>query len=1190
MAGNYPPKNSTENNNPWTKEAEDMQKKWDQLGVADPDEYWENIKKYNDDELEKLNGDKTQASPADSDPNQAALDRARAYNEAHADEMYKNWREGQGLDDVHTPGRIEGMYSNPDGEYYKGDGRTPGRIEGMYSNPNGDYYKGDETEARWKAWYENRGEPLDDSNGADKDPDDKGNKLDILTVVGDKNPDPNGAEGQPKTQEELQKEKEEIEERIKAIEDEQAELAASGLIAVNVDVSRDRDAEATNQANRAFKAKIGKSGTFKKIWMNYFEKYYKTKYKKEILEGGVDIDGEHFGIEDIIEGNTGAGINRVVRSVAENEMDYIHNAAGEKLTKADEATTEAVRKAIMEYANARGDNADQKLFTAKLKEQIAKLKQEGNFDNPDFANNYFQVAENAIKIKELMRGEAAMEKVLEKFAVYNATINESNRTVADRDVWDRAIDKWENSKLSRIISPETVAVATSVVSLLAKSGASMAAKIALPVGGILVSGGLAGVRERRRVTNDREDMMRNLENGAEYNDDPAKAETRAARKRAKYEAKIAGTTYDIKPAKELTSDLIKALESNDEGKIVEAYAAARVRTDFSDSERKGLISYSAESKRGGERLALDSAMIEAKRRINTPDNKAKIEELSKAVLSKISEDVSENDADFKRVRAGLAAKKALKTVVIGAATFVISQEAIAALSDKQVGILEKLHVLKTQNQVGARETMLASMVKSNDPTVIKGIAADNEAEIRTLEQKGYKGTKVADETTTTRTTYVEGDPADSAQKAKVYVSEWANNGTEAYDGNELRAVIDDNRNLITTMQGDSYAPISGRTLNFENLVQENKLRGFATINGHRFEALGTKLANGQVEFIHNGMIRTPGGAMIEAIDKTGKKLYEFFEIGGIFGKDPTTKLRELVPMATDVGVTEGAAFTGMFQEPVTEVVSTPAIYDFSLPTPEVTYGGVILPDLSAREGIGNGTPRQETSSQGGGGETAPNPPAAPAGEDEPDTDDGEPGDGNNEPDTGDGEPGTGDGEPDDNDNEPGTTGGVARDPGTNQPPTQPATQPANQPPAQPATQPANQPANQQPTQPATQPAPAPGNQPNNAGNGQSGEGGESLADQQREVYRGAVEGLQRINSLRAETADFLLETPDEAPRTDEEYKNLYDNLTDKEKEIVLDLYSRYATFSPDIQEGRGFMDWLRRRNELGAALGSQQNN
>ena len=640
--------------------------------IADPDEYWENVKKYNHDELEKLNAKDEQ------DESQAALDKARAYNEEHADEMYENWREGQGLED-------------DDG------GHTPGRIEGMYSNPNGDYYKGDETEARWRAFYENRGETLDSED--DKNPNDKGKKLDILKVVGERNPDPNVTEGQPKTKEELQKEQEENEERIKTIEEELADLTTSGLVAVNANVSRDRKEEAADQAEKAFKAKFDKSGFFKKIWMNYFEKYYKTKYKKEILAGGVDIEGKHFSVDNIVKENAEGGIGRVVSSVAKKEMDFIHDAVGEKRTDADEATTEAVRKAILEYSNMRGDNADEKLFTAKLKEQMAKLKQEGNFNNPDYVNNYFEVAENAIRIKELLRNEVAMEKVLEKFAVYNADIYESNRTKADRDVWDRAIDKWENSKLSRIISPETVAVATSVVSLIAKSGASMAAKLALPVGGILVSGGLAGMRERRRVTNDRETMMRNLENGVEYTNDPTEAESRAARKRAKYEAKIGGTTYCIESAKKLTNDLIEALEGNDDEAIMKAYVAARVRTDFSDSERKGLISYSAEDKRGDERLALDTAMIEAKQRINTPENKARIEELSNTIQSEISKDVDENDANFKRVRAGLAAKKALKTIAIGAATFVISQETIAALSDNQVGILEKLGVLKTQNQV-----------------------------------------------------------------------------------------------------------------------------------------------------------------------------------------------------------------------------------------------------------------------------------------------------------------------------------------------------------------------------------------------------------------------------------------------------------------------------------------------------------
>lgn len=81
-----------------------------------------------------------------------------------------------------------------------------------------------------------------------------------------------------------------------------------------------------------------------------------------------------------------------------------------------------------------------------------------------------------------------------------------------------------------------------------------------------------------------------------------------------------------------------------------------------------------------------------------------------------------------------------------------------------------------------------------------------------------------------------------------------------------------------------------------------------------------------------------------------------------------------------------------------------------------------------------------------------------------------------------------------------------------------------------------------------------------------------------------------MNRLSDETARVLLETPDGGIKSDEEYKEFYNNLSDSERELVNNLYSRYATFTSEVPEGKGFMDWLKRRDQLGAALAAQQAN
>ena len=987
----------------------------------------------------------------------------------------------------------------------------------MYENPNGDYYKGNPNDPN------NPNNPDGMLTDLDKDWD---------TTDNNDGNNPEGDDDSPeRSDEDIEKQIADDEERIKQIDAELEKLTgANNLIAVEADTSYDRDVRATQLAEEEFGIQTKNAKFFKRLWMNYFEKYYKTKYKREFLTEGrkLNRDGEQISLDTIMERNIKGGIGRVVRSVTENEMDYIHQAFGESRTEADKAKTEAIRNAIMKYAEARGDAADEKQFTAMLKEEMAKLKQEGNFDNPDYMNNYFEVAENAIKVKELMRGKVSMDKVLEKFAVYNADVRDSERSKVSRGKMDQLIDKWEKSSLSRFISPETVAIATSVVSLFAKSGANRAARLLIPVGGVLVSSALAGARERRRVTNEREVMMRNMEKGRKYEDNPDEAESRFAKKRAKLEEKIAGTTYGLESASELIANINSAIESGDEEKIMRAYTAARVRVDFSDSEEKGLIAASSEFSEGDDRYALDIALAEAKRRVVKPENQATLAEMRKTLLSKITKDVDKGDEEFKRVRLLQTLKASGRAALFSGAGFFLSQEGAALVSENKIGALEKLGVFNTQNQANAKETMIASLIKSRSPGAIKGISADRVDEIESLKQRGYRGTKVSDEIITTRKTYIDGDPATSPHAAKVFVREWANNGTEVYDGNELRVSGDGAYTMTTAMHGDSIAPISGRTLNFEQLVQQNRIKGFVTLGGTRFELQGTPTGDGQISFIQNGVMTTTAGDVIQCAGPGGSKLYDFVEIGAIFDEDPATGLTEFVPMATGVGDLNGGPFPGMFQEAVEEAIVKPAVFDFELPPREVIYDGIIVPDLTARAGIGNGTPATEKTPTQGGADRPVTPP--PTTEQEPDAPDTTSPDNGNEPDT--------DNQPD-TDNPPDTATDTAPQQTTEDAPDQDDGQ-------------------------------ADGEQGEDAGEDQETE----EAKEQAKARNSYIFNVSNIlpNIIDEEGIKMLLETPEEGTYSEDDYFEFWKSLNPNQRAAI----SRNISLAQksNAPEGKGFRDWF----------------
>ena len=386
------------------------------------------------------------------------------------------------------------------------------------------------------------------------------------------------------------------------------------------------EAAAKYYAERTFEqVKDSTKNPFKKALMNYFQRYYKIKYKKNLMSGDLKIkapDGSELSIgEAIMRDTKEVGIARIVDGLMDEDNYHIFVSThfGEK-TEYDEKATEVVRQAIMDYAEERGDGADEELFKAKLRERVAKLRQEGEAEGEDAkrVDNYFEIAENAIKIKEQLNGKLGIEKVLEGFAVYNATIRDKERSKEKQDKIDKLLEKWENSKISYFISPETVAIATGVATVLAKSGLSRLARIILPVGGVLLSGAMSGARERRRVTIDRGKMMRDLENGVEFDtDDEDKTKSRFERKRARYNKRLAGSDYPIESADVLISNINKALEGEDDEAIFKAFTAARVRVVYSEVNEMGLIGASEGSTSRKDRRSLAKAMAEARTRLKS---------------------------------------------------------------------------------------------------------------------------------------------------------------------------------------------------------------------------------------------------------------------------------------------------------------------------------------------------------------------------------------------------------------------------------------------------------------------------------------------------------------------------------------------------------------------------------------------
>ena len=761
------------------------------------------------------------------------------------------------------------------------------------------------------------------------------------------------------------------------------------LVAMNIDWSHDQRELAHDLAEESLNAEVsgakGVKGIIKRIWKgNLFKKYYEQKYTKE-FEAGKRTDKDGRTVQDLIKDQAPDVMERFILGATE-DLSYIHQhignkrnengeyVDGEKLKKADKFTNALIKQAIIDYAR-KSLEPGQKLsdLDREFRNETRRIMEEAfednriskGFKNTNFlatakeaARRYEEIAANA---KDKAEQDKAMAEVMAGFQLYNAEVRSNVRTEAHRDNIDK-ITNWFESKASFIPS-EIIAGAAGAALALTQTGARAAFGAA---GGIIASSAITGLRERNRITEDRASMMRDLANGMEYN---------GAGK--KYEKRIGGTIYDMQTAGSLTSNLENALNSEGESRsedILRAIAEARVRIDLSDSEQKDLISYSSADKRGKERLDLDMAVIRAEKSLSREDLKT-LDIIKAEIRNQIVKGdggLEEKDKDFKRYRAFTAAKKAGKTLVLGAAIFAGSQEVMAALDPSKIGIFEKAGLLKTENNLDAKETLLAKGVDKirgvKDSYTIPGETTSytdmhenisDPDQIARYEANGYTKVETSPGWSEPNDKIVAVDPSASTAKVDVAYDGWANNGTKLSDGNELRAYIE-NGKFISSMKGNST--LNGQNINYDT----NSVKAFLTIGDSKFEIAGSLNEKGQLTWGENGVFTTTTGEAIKAIGDNGEKLYKYFEIAADNGVD-ADGVQHIIPFATDVGAN---TFSGKIEQVVTETIDHPAVYSFSKvisdtgPATEVirdtTFNGVGFAPVLGRRGLGRAAAPEAT--------------------------------------------------------------------------------------------------------------------------------------------------------------------------------------------------------------------------------------
>lgn len=730
--------------------------------------------------------------------------------------------------------------------------------------------------------------------------------------------------------------------RLRAEEQPEDSNETSPLTVVDANFERDLKDLAHDLAERELNTETSKGNIIKKLWKGtLFKKYYEKAYTREYLEGKrkADVNGESLTAVQLIEKRKDKVIERFVMSVTEESDRFIHKAAGESMKEADAETTDRIKEVVSRFATS-------KMTNEQFNEEIRRIQAENrDAGKPDYAATFGNYLDVAIQARERATHGIAIEQVMEGFKVYNAEARDGIRTEAHRDNIDKIVNALESTAIGQFIPAEIIAGSVSVASALTQSGLKAVLGAA---GGMLASSALAGLKERNRITEDRAQMLRDMANGLEY---------KSRGKSGKYEKQIAGFNYKIEKASALTARLESAIDNaaNNPQELLEAIAAARVRSDFSDENARDLIAYTSEDKRGEERLNLDIALIRAEKSL-TADQRVSLVDISSRIQTEIERDVNEKDKDFKKKRAIMATKKAGKTLALGVGTFFASQEIMAALDPNKIGFFEKVGLLKTNNNEDASETILAGLAGPRVRTelstqTIENVSGDETARIEELESGGFTRVESAPASTEVVKSLDNNIDPSEVNAPNVKLDFWADNGTRPFDSNELRAYLQ-NGEMVSGMRGVSTST-AGESFDYGELASTNNIKAFFTIGDKRFEAVNHITEDGRLAWGENGFFTTPTGETVKLIGDNGEKLYKYFEIAADHGVD-ADGVQHIVPLATDIGTN---SFAGKMQKVVESVIETPAKYTFTRTITQevpraVTTAGIAFAPETARTGLG----------------------------------------------------------------------------------------------------------------------------------------------------------------------------------------------------------------------------------------------
>lgn len=496
---------------------------------------------------------------------------------------------------------------------------------------------------------------------------------------------------------------------------------------VLVDQTRDAISASRAEADARLTEELGEGGRVRRfvkgIWKGTIAKdYYVKKYERQAMEGITDS-------QDILIHESTSREHRdaaMFATISRFQSDYeemIHTEAGEQ--RQDVSAGEianSLKDLVREYASGN-------LNDTTLQEERARVLQAYRDQNGDELLGAGKVQiDNLLDVARAVKGAVdhgrSLDEVIEGMRIISAESRAGVRSEIEYTRTDKVIEKLSGSKVGLLLGSEATIAAASIAASVVRFGSTRAVgAAAMTVAPGVGAGLLAGLREKKRVKDDRAQHSREMAQGKQFNTDD------------KNRVDMDQTRYETVEAQDLTNQLRQHLEAGsletDDAlqAALDQLAAIRAREHLSDSQSIDLIAYSSATSVEQERFDLALARAEVKAalagRLDDDtrsrlgvDESASINELiettSAAFIEQYQLDIDSKDAAFRKLRNRRVAKAAATGALVGMTIGLVAQEAGAAMSSTREGLIEQAWAHDTQPHDGRVHESLLQGFASED--------------------------------------------------------------------------------------------------------------------------------------------------------------------------------------------------------------------------------------------------------------------------------------------------------------------------------------------------------------------------------------------------------------------------------------------------------------------------------------------